>query len=329
MANWSNPTNTTSYLDVLAELKARDVDALTMLETAGTNVPEHAIRFVRRTGANSEKIAIQERISGSWVTRVVEADSIDAGGSLGTMSTQNSNNVTITGGSIASSTLSGTISSARIPNLNASKINAGTLNANRIPNLAASKITSGAFGTARIPNLAASKITSGEFGTARIPSLSATKLTSGTLAYQRLPNSDNARSQLGLGSAAESDADDPLEAVNASPTQLNSGSNIVDDQFYATGITIPTSGQLLALRWKIGDFIQMAHFLRVDLLATTTRSEGQNVSGTRLQIGASGTNDGEPTLQRTIANEVLMLWGATPNVVVTEITLYKVRQALG
>ena len=225
MANWSNPTNTTSYLDVLVELKARDVDALTMLETAGTNVPEHAIRFVRRTGANSEKIAIQERISGSWVTRVVEADSIDAGGSLGTMSTQNSNNVNITGGSVAAGAISGTLSSARIPNLNASKINAGTLNADRIPSLAASKITSGSFGTARIPNLSASKITSGTFNSGRIPNLNANKLTSGTLPYQRLPDSDNARSQLGLGSAAVEDAADPLEAVNSSPVNVNSGSS--------------------------------------------------------------------------------------------------------
>jgi hypothetical protein len=45
----------------------------------------------------------------------------------------------------------------------------------------ASAITSGTLATARIPDLAASKITSGTFDTARIPSLNANKITAGTL----------------------------------------------------------------------------------------------------------------------------------------------------
>ncbi len=61
----------------------------------------------------------------------------------------------------ASDITSGTLSSARIPDLAASKITSGTLDGARIPDLAASKITSGTLDGARIPDLAASKITSG------------------------------------------------------------------------------------------------------------------------------------------------------------------------
>jgi len=43
----------------------------------------------------------------------------------------------------ASAIVSGTLSTARIPNLNADKITAGTLDSDRIPNLNASKITAG------------------------------------------------------------------------------------------------------------------------------------------------------------------------------------------
>ena len=319
MANWSNPTNTTSYLDVLVELKARDVDALTMLETTGTNVPEHAIRFVRRTGANSEKIAIQEWDGSSWETKVVEADSIDAGGSLGTMSTQNSNNVNITGGSVAAGAISGTLSAARIPNLNASKINAGTLNADRIPSLSASKVTSGSFTQARIPNLAASKITSGTFNSGRIPNLNANKLTSGTLAYQRLPDSDNARNQLGLGSAATQDSADILEVVNATPVNLAPS----DNNLNATGITIPNSGQVLALSYETGNnhyFLQL--ILRADLITTNIRTAGDNESGKRIQLQ-------DIALQRTASNELLIARLTTNVGDIDQVTLYIVRQVLG
>ena len=60
--------------------------------------------------------------------------------------------------SVAATKLTGTISTARIPNLNASKITAGSFNTARIPNLNASKITAGSFSTARIPTLAQSKV---------------------------------------------------------------------------------------------------------------------------------------------------------------------------
>ena len=45
MANWSNPGNTSSYLDVLAELKARDVDTLSMLKTCWHQCSEWGYSF--------------------------------------------------------------------------------------------------------------------------------------------------------------------------------------------------------------------------------------------------------------------------------------------
>ena len=88
----------------------------------------------------------------------------------------------------ASKITSGTFGQARLPNFNANKITNGTFTANRIPGLDASKITTGVFDPARIPNLPASKIT-GVFAVERIPGLDASKLTSGIIDAARLPAS--------------------------------------------------------------------------------------------------------------------------------------------
>lgn len=54
---------------------------------------------------------------------------------------------------------------------------------------AAADITSGTLNTARIPNLDASKVTSGQFSINRIPGLAASIITSGTMSMSRLPYS--------------------------------------------------------------------------------------------------------------------------------------------
>ena len=114
--------------------------------------------------------------------------------------TVTTSNLTATGGSItgsveinAATIKSGTIDSARIPNLSADKITSGTMTANRISggtfdastmtvkNLRADSITVGQLTASQISGLPASQITSGQFSTSRIPNLSADKITSGTI----------------------------------------------------------------------------------------------------------------------------------------------------
>jgi hypothetical protein len=47
MSNWTQPTNTTNYLDVLGNLKQRDDALATMFEgTAPTNIPVNTVRLV-------------------------------------------------------------------------------------------------------------------------------------------------------------------------------------------------------------------------------------------------------------------------------------------
>lgn len=84
---------------------------------------------------------------------------------------------------------SGTINSARIPNLSADKITAGTIHVDRIPSLNADKITVGTLHADRIPNINADKITVGTLNADRIPNISASKITTGTLSADRLSSS--------------------------------------------------------------------------------------------------------------------------------------------
>lgn len=104
----------------------------------------------------------------------------------------------------AANITSGTIATARIPNLSADKITSGTLNANNvtITNLTvdAAQITSGTIASARIPNLSASKITTGTMSADRISggsidatdvditnlTVDAAQITSGTISSARI-----------------------------------------------------------------------------------------------------------------------------------------------
>lgn len=83
--------------------------------------------------------------------------------------------------------LLGTIDTAQIPTMDASKIATGTLAVDRIPGLPADKITSGQLPASRIAGLDASKIVSGTMNVNRIPGMNANKITAGTLAKDRIP----------------------------------------------------------------------------------------------------------------------------------------------
>ena len=91
-ADWSVPILTTPYDDLLDDLKARDVDAITLAE-APVNPPTNAIRW------NRTLEVFQEWSGSAWVTMEIAVAGIDPG-ALGTMAAQNSNAVAITGGTL-------------------------------------------------------------------------------------------------------------------------------------------------------------------------------------------------------------------------------------
>lgn len=105
MANWNNPTLASTYSDVIADFKARDVDAITLQYSAPSNLPTGAIKYERTLNK------FQEWSGSAFVDKVL---SLEGGGTgattaagvrtalaLGTLALQNSNAVTITGGSIS------------------------------------------------------------------------------------------------------------------------------------------------------------------------------------------------------------------------------------
>lgn len=105
MANWSNPTLTTNYDVFVQEAKNRDEDAITLLLNAATNLPTGAIKLVRSPVKFQEwdGAAFQDRVLSVGGGGTGATDPAGARGVLGigTMGTQNSNAVTITGGTIS------------------------------------------------------------------------------------------------------------------------------------------------------------------------------------------------------------------------------------
>jgi len=103
-ADWNQPTLASTKTDVLSILKERTVDSYTLAETP-TNPPTGAIRYVRASNK------LQEWDGASWVDKVISIDSGGTGASnassartalgLGTLATQNSNAVSISGGTIS------------------------------------------------------------------------------------------------------------------------------------------------------------------------------------------------------------------------------------
>lgn len=105
MADWSHPVLADSYSSILTTyLTGRDVDVATMFFATPSNQPTHSIRYNRSTN-------LFEEWSGSaWQTKVIslagggtgvsDATSARSALGLGTMATQNSSGVAITGGTI-------------------------------------------------------------------------------------------------------------------------------------------------------------------------------------------------------------------------------------
>lgn len=113
MANWANPTVLSNYITFVDEVKARDVDAITLQLNAVTTPPTGAVKLVRAP------VKFQEWDGSQFVDRILStagggtgATSLSGLGSamgLGTMAYQNSNSVSISGGSITASLTSSSI----------------------------------------------------------------------------------------------------------------------------------------------------------------------------------------------------------------------------
>lgn len=120
MSDFNLPGLTSNYTDVLSELKGRDVHAITLCSSDPTNIPTGAIKWVR---ASSK---LQEYNGASWEDKVLSIAGGGTGSStasaartalgLGSIATQDNNNVNITGGSIGTSV-----------NIDASRLSSGTV----------------------------------------------------------------------------------------------------------------------------------------------------------------------------------------------------------
>lgn len=104
MANWNNPTLLSTYTDFLADLKSRDTDAATMAESP-TNPPTGYKRW------NSTNKRLETWDGSAWVVEVLDITGGGTGANtqsgartalgLGTLATQNSNAVSISGGTVS------------------------------------------------------------------------------------------------------------------------------------------------------------------------------------------------------------------------------------
>lgn len=103
-ANWSNPVLSSSYTDVLSILKERDTDAATMNDSP-TNPPTGYMRYNRTLDKFQEWdgaawIECPISIAGGGTGAATAADARTNLG-IGTMGTQSSSAVAITGGTLS------------------------------------------------------------------------------------------------------------------------------------------------------------------------------------------------------------------------------------
>ena len=111
---------------------------------------------------------------------------------------------------------------------------------------------------------------------------------------------------------------DLMVPVNATPVDLNPS----DGNLYATGITIPSSGQVVALSFEFSNEYYSLHMiLRADLAMTTTRTAGQSPSGNRIIVPVPDSRSLE--LQRTTANELLIARSHTNVGDIDQVTLWR------
>ena len=107
MADWTLPTETTQYLQVLANLKDRDVDAITL---GGTSPPVNPAYLSVRLNRSAHPYTLQEWDGNAWQTRILSVASGGTGSGnlndfkaslgLGSMAYQNASTVAISGGNI-------------------------------------------------------------------------------------------------------------------------------------------------------------------------------------------------------------------------------------
>ena len=188
MANWDHPTLNSNYTSLLSELKNRDLDVATMFKVAPASpvdgmvrLQRNPIQFQERIGTDWEPLILSPAGGGTGVnTLVAFKDSL----SFGTMSSQNSDAVAITGGKITGvsgigvanesiDTLQladGAVTDVKLATsgLNLARFTVGNLNGSRIGDIPASKIATGTLDSNRLPGLAASKVTFGRFNALRL-----------------------------------------------------------------------------------------------------------------------------------------------------------------
>jgi len=174
MADWNVPTTATSYLTFPAAIIALATDAAQMFNSAPTNPPNNIIRYNRSTnifeewdGATWGAKAIGVAGGGTGAT---SASAARTALGIGTLGVQNSNSVSITGGSISGITLDAAVISSGVVAL----ARGGT----------GVSLTLGSSGQVMYSNGSNIAFADGD----QIAKLNASNLTSGTVPSARLGN---------------------------------------------------------------------------------------------------------------------------------------------